>query len=251
MGKITDALTKVEKERHRLPASQTEKSKGRDVTEQVTPRPEPAKTGRRTTGPVLLWVGLVLLGGFVLLYAFGRVGERSSNAPPAPLPLVQLPEPESTPAKREAVGGEDVIGQSPVGTMMYANVEIIGDSQFVDEVKAALRLLEIKAKRSFSLVKKQIGKVEKSNQDSRNFKKIPAVIGLSNETTFRSTTWLAGSLAESACYSKEYHQPRSFFGFWKQGPDKECSQYKLEVMQRIGAPQEEIDVTKWAARSYQ
>ncbi|MBI4436141.1 MAG: hypothetical protein HY590_01815 [Candidatus Omnitrophica bacterium] len=170
------------------------------------------------------------------------MSERSSShtpAPPTPLPLVQLPEPESTPSKKEAVG-----------TTIYANVEIIGDSQFVDEVKAALMLLEIKAKRSFSLVKKHIGKVEKSNQNSRNFKKTPAVIGLSNETTFRSTTWLAGFIAESACYSKEYHYPRSFFGVLKQGPDKTCSHYKLGVMQRIGAPQEEIDVTQWAARSY-
>ena len=225
MGKITDALTKLEKERSRLPA-------------QVAPRPKPAKTKRRTRGPVLLWVGPVLLGGLVLFYAFGRAGQRSSNEPPASLPSMQFPAPEKTTAKRE------------VGTTMYANVEIIGDSQFVDGVKAALKLLKIKAKSSFSLVKEQIGKVEKLDEDSRDFKKIPAVIGLSHETALRSTTWLAASLAESACYSKEYHHPRSFFGFSKQGPDKECSQYKLKVMERIGAPQEEIDVTKWAARSY-
>lgn len=244
MGKITDALAKVENERRGLPAGQTEKSGGREWTDEVTtPRPEVAKAKRRTAGPVLLWGSLVLLGGVVLLYAFGGVGQRSSNEPPALLPPMQFPEPERTAAKGEAAGEEVVFGQPPVGTTIYANVEIIGDPQFVGEVKAALILLEIKAKRSFSLVKEHIGKVEKSNQDLRDFKRTPAVIGLSNETTLRSTTWLAGSLAESACYSKEYHQPRSFFDFSKEGPDKGCSHYRLGVMRRIGAPQEEIDVT--------
>lgn len=222
MGKITDALTKVENERRGGP---------------VPTKTEPAKPKKRTIDPFFLWGGLVLLGGLLLLAVFGKVNQRSSHTPPAPLPAVQLPQPKSIPAEK-----------GTIGTTIYANVEIIGDAQFIDEVKAALKLLKVKAKRSFSLVKKQIGKIEKSNQDSRNFKKSPAVIGLSDETTFRSTTWLAGSLAESACYSKEYHQPSSFFGFWKQGPDKVCSQYKLKVMQRIGAPQAEIDVTKWAAR---
>ena len=241
MGKITDALTKVEKERRG----------GRDFAKQVTPRPEPAKTKKRSGGPVFLWVGLVLLGGVVFLYAFGRMGQRSSNEPPASLPPMQFPQPERTAVKREAAGGEGVaLGQGPVGTMIYANVEIIGDSQFIDEVKTALKLLKIKAKPSFSLIKEHIGKVKNSNQDSREFKKIPAVIGLSHETAFRSTTWLAASIAESACYAKEYHHPSSFFGFSKGGPDKECSHYKLEVMRRIGAPQEEIDATKRASRSY-
>ena len=231
MGKITDALAKVENER------QT----GRDTAEQVIPRSvpakteptntEPPKTKKRATDPFLLWGALILVGGFLLLSVFGRVGERSSNVPPPPLPSVELSEPESTSAKEEAIG-----------TTIYANIEIIGDTQFVDEVKAALKLLKKKAKRNFSLVKKQIGKIEKSQQDFRNFKKTPAVVGLSAETALRSTTWLAASIAESACYSKEYHQPSPFFGFWKQEPDKVCSRYKLEVMQRIGAPRQEIDV---------
>ena len=116
MGKITDALTKVEKERRGLPT-------------QVAPSPEPAKTKRRSGGPVFLWVGLALLGGLVFLYAFGRAGQRSSNEPPASLPPIQFPQAERTTVKREAAGGEGAALSREDGFLMGDEFGVDGSNR--------------------------------------------------------------------------------------------------------------------------
>jgi hypothetical protein len=132
---------------------------------------------------------------------------------------------------------------------MYGKIEIIGSEEFIAQTRAALALLDEKAPDAFWKIQTYIGIIEQGEHSGMWAWEDPPRYEVGRATAFYSLTWYASTIAHDATHSELYHQykiahpgepvPEDVFG--SVGVERFCNGYQLDVLIRIGAPQNEID----------
>jgi hypothetical protein len=81
--------------------------------------------------------------------------------------------------------------------------------------------------------------------------KTPPTYEMSDSTAFYSLSWCAATIAHDSYHSKLYHEYQKTHGgdvpaaVWTgTAAEQQCMKHQLDVMQRIGATQWEIDYAK-------
>lgn len=123
---------------------------------------------------------------------------------------------------------------------------------FFIQVRAALELLRERAPADYKLIENDIGlikEVEAWHLSGMNPLAAPPTFSLSITTARVSVTWCAGAIAHDACHSRLWHAysrangtsavPDSAWG--GQAMELKCIGYQIGVMQKIGAPDSEIE----------
>lgn len=137
-------------------------------------------------------------------------------------------------------------------------IKIVGQRDFVVQVKRALRLMKNKHPFSFVTTQKYVGVIQESSSTSwMAASSSPPVCLLSRKDAFYSMTWCAMTIAHETHHSKLYNDYRTRVGkpvpLWiSVGPaaEHQCLQYQLSVMEFIGAPKSEIDFIRRGDVSY-
>ncbi len=131
----------------------------------------------------------------------------------------------------------------------YGGIKINGSSDFIAQTHAALTLLEQKAPDAFQKIQAYVGIIEEGKHSGMWAWEQPPRYEVGDQTAFYSVTWYASTIAHDATHSELYAQyqaahpnqpvPEDAYG----GVEIErfCNGYQLEVLKRIGAPQNEID----------
>ena len=130
----------------------------------------------------------------------------------------------------------------PADISFFSNIQIVGERSMVDETTAALRLLQAKSPRAFSLVKDQIGTIEQSDQNWCNVDKTPSILEVNEQTVTRSTTWLAAAIAKGAYLSRGQRRGETSVAlFQKDGGtlEEDTSRYHQKILSEIDAPKDE------------
>jgi hypothetical protein len=138
---------------------------------------------------------------------------------------------------------------APQDNTAYGSVEITGSADFAAHTRSALALLEQKDAAAFHKVQTYIGIIAQGEHSGMWVWETPPRYEVGNATAFSSVTWYASTIAHDATHSELYAQyqlahpgaavPDNVFG----GVEIEifCNTYQLGVLQRIGAPQSEVD----------
>jgi hypothetical protein len=131
----------------------------------------------------------------------------------------------------------------------YGGIEIMGDTEFIQQTRTALALLEQKAPDAFRKVQIYIGRIEQGEHSGMWAWEDPPRYEVGDATAFFSVTWYASTIAHDATHSELYARyqaahpgesvPRTAYG----GVEIErfCISYQIEVSRQISAPQNEID----------
>lgn len=132
---------------------------------------------------------------------------------------------------------------------MCGSVEVAGTMDFITQTCAALSLLEQRDVEASNKVQIYIGKIEQGEHSGMWVLETPPRYEVGDATAFSSLTWYASTIVHDATHAElytEYHLahpgesvPESVYS----GVDVErfCNAYQLEVLKRLGAPQNEID----------
>ena len=137
------------------------------------------------------------------------------------------------------------------------DVEIIGSERFTNQIVQALTLLKRKAPEAHGIVISYVKRIEQGARSGMWAYKTPPKFEMGDRTTFYSVTWCAAAIAHDSLHSKLYHNYKAM----QHGPvpdaiwtgteaEKLCMQHQLAVMERIGAPKNEIDHAKRLADAH-
>ena len=130
-------------------------------------------------------------------------------------------------------------------------ITIEGNSKYKTQVKKCLKLLSIKARTEYRLVKKHIGVIYQSDKSGMNAWENPPRYLMSDRTAFYSITWCASTIAHDAYHSYLYQKykpsnskktPYDKWGGFK--AEKEAIKYQEKVMKKIGSSNHEINYLK-------
>ena len=129
--------------------------------------------------------------------------------------------------------------------------EIKGSEQFIDQVQKALHLLKERDADAYAIVTEYVGRIQENELSGMDPLATPPTYYMSDITAFSSVTWCAATIAHDSFHSKLYHEYRRAHdgpvpsAVWKgREAEQQCIKHQLAVMERIGAPIEEIDHTK-------
>lgn len=127
-------------------------------------------------------------------------------------------------------------------------IEIVGSSEFKQQVENALTLLRQNAPEEYEIVQRYVGKIEENERSGMFVDKDPPVYQMSLKTALHSITWCAGTIAHDAYHSKLYHDYKEKHGNpvpydeWAGfDAEKKCIEFQLTTLRKIKAPQNEID----------
>ena len=132
---------------------------------------------------------------------------------------------------------------------IYGVVRIEGSPEFITQTRAALSLLESNAPDAYQKTQTYVGLIQQGQHSGMWAWEDPPRYEVGDTTAFYSVTWYASTIAHDATHSELYHQylylhpgesvPDDAWG----GVEIErfCNGYQLDVLKRIGAPQNEID----------
>lgn len=137
-----------------------------------------------------------------------------------------------------------------LGTNVHA-ITVEGDSKYKTQVKKCLKLLSIKAKPEYKLIREHIGIIFQSNKSGMEAWENPPRYLMSDKTAFYSVTWCASTIAHDAYHSYLYqkHMPSNGgkplyekWGGFK--AEREAIKYQEKVMEKIGSSKHEINYMK-------
>jgi hypothetical protein len=132
---------------------------------------------------------------------------------------------------------------------IYGSIRIDGSPEFIAQTRAALSLLESNAPDAHLKVQTYVGIIQQGQHSGMWAGENPPRYEVGDATAFYSVTWYASTIAHDATHSELYIQyaaahpgeavPEQAWG----GVEIErfCNGYQLDILQRIGTPQNEID----------
>lgn len=138
-------------------------------------------------------------------------------------------------------------------------IKIVGQRDFVVQVKRALWLTKDKHPFSFVTTQKYVGVIQESpsTETWMTVGASPPVCLLSRKDAFYSITWCAMMIAHETYHSKLYNDYRTRVGapvprwiFAGPAAEHQCLQYQLRVLEFTGAPKSEIDFIRRGDVSY-
>lgn len=128
------------------------------------------------------------------------------------------------------------------------SIKIKGTREFVSQTENALHMLQEHAVDAFQKAQNYIGIIEQGEHSGMWAYDNPPRFVVNDASAFYSKTWYAGIIAHDATHSELYHNYISTYGSpvpddeWTgQGAELFCNAYQIYVLQRIGAPQHEIE----------
>ncbi len=130
-------------------------------------------------------------------------------------------------------------------------IEVLGSTQFVEQVTKAIYLLKYKSYDNFLYVKEYIGKIQQIPESGLHGMlayKNPPTYNARNSTVFFSLTWCAASLVHEAHHSFLYHSYKKHYPgkkvpyvVWgEQNAELQCITKQISAMHDIGSPQSDI-----------
>lgn len=129
----------------------------------------------------------------------------------------------------------------------YEKIEIIGSSQYVNQITKALKLLKEKAPRKFAIVKKYIGRIEDHLPSGMAAWEFPPTFYFSKKSVFPSITWCASCIVHDAYhsklyldYQKKYKKIPPYSIYCGKKIELECFKHQILVSKQIGAHDSEI-----------
>ncbi len=135
-----------------------------------------------------------------------------------------------------------------LGEDRAAEPEVRGSERFQEQVRRALRLLQERDRDAYAIVTRHIGRIQEAERSGMWAQRTPPTFDLSGVTAFYSVTWCAAAIAHDSFHSKLYHDYRKEHGgevpldAWTgTAAEQQCMKHQLAVMERIGAPEREIE----------
>lgn len=127
-------------------------------------------------------------------------------------------------------------------------ITVTGNNKYQIQVNKCLRLLSLKAKSEYKIIKTHIGIIAQSDKSGMWAWENPPRYSMSDKTAFYSITWCAGTIAHDAYHSFLYHKYVSPSGekppYDKWGgvnAEKLAIDFQVKVMKKIGASKHEIN----------
>ncbi len=123
-----------------------------------------------------------------------------------------------------------------------ADPEIVGSSQFSNQVHQALLLLRSRDTNAYAIVTNYVGRIQQGERSGMWAYNTPPTYVMADPTTFVSVTWCAATIAHDSFHSKLYHDylkthrgdvPANVWTGIE--AEKQCMKHQLLVMERIGA----------------
>jgi|WetSurSiteA1Bulk_404760.scaffolds.fasta_scaffold59875_1 hypothetical protein len=135
----------------------------------------------------------------------------------------------------------------PIDSSGATAPEIQGSDQFIDQVQKALLLLKERDVEAYAIVTTYIGRIQQNKLSGMDAAATPPTYYISDITAFASVTWCAATIAHDSFHSKLYHDylkahdgPVPSTIYKGREVERQCVKHQLAVMERIGAPAEEI-----------
>ncbi|MDB6108447.1 MAG: hypothetical protein JWR69_197 [Pedosphaera sp.] len=143
---------------------------------------------------------------------------------------------------------------APGREVSAARLEISGSPRFSNQVHQALLLLKERDVEAYTIVTNYVRRIQPGKHSGMWAYKTPPTYEMTDATAFYSLTWCAATIAHDSFHSKLYHEyqkahdgPVPDVVWTGTAAEQQCMQHQLAVMQRIGAPQREIDHAKQEA----
>jgi hypothetical protein len=135
-------------------------------------------------------------------------------------------------------------------TTEFESIQIVGRPLFTSNVLKALKLIQEKAEEDYELTLYYIGQIRQWYQGGILLYAYPPTYFMAARTAISSITWCASCIAHETWHSKlyhdywiqnpgDYHVPHEVYG--GQAIEIECNKYQLQVGQKIGMPESEIE----------
>jgi hypothetical protein len=129
--------------------------------------------------------------------------------------------------------------------------EIMGSVRFSNQVHQALFLLKTRDLDAYVIITNYIGRIQEGQHSGMWAYKTPPTYEMTDETAFYSLTWCAATMAHDSFHSKLYLDYRKAHdgnvpdtAWTGNAAERKCMKHQLEVMDRIGATQWEINYAK-------
>ena len=137
-------------------------------------------------------------------------------------------------------------------------IKIVGQRDFVVQVKRSLSLTRDNCPFSFVTTKKYVGVIQESATVTwMSVNSTPPACLLARREAFTSVPWCAAAIAHETCHSKLYNDYRTRVGkpvpLWiDAGPaaEHQCLRSELPVLEFLDAPQRDIDFVRQGDVSY-
>jgi hypothetical protein len=195
--------------------------------------------------PGLLFAALLIVSLACSLFGSTTPAPLPPTASAMLTPVVELPSP--TLAVSQGITPE--ASPTPSDPTIYGAIRIEGSSEFIAQTRAALALLEARSPDAYLKIQNFVGLIQQGQHSGMWAWETPPRYEVGDETAFYSVTWYASTIAHDATHSELYLQwlnahpgesvPDDVWG----GVEIErfCNGYQLQVLIKIGAPQNEID----------
>ncbi len=128
------------------------------------------------------------------------------------------------------------------------DIQIIGSPDFIQQTILALTLLKEKTPDDFEMVERYTGIIEQSDRSGMWAYLNPPKQDVSDNTSFYSVTWYAGTIVHDSTHSKLYHEYIAEHGLpvpddiWiGRKAEVVCCISQYKVLVAIGAPSYEVD----------
>lgn len=128
------------------------------------------------------------------------------------------------------------------------NIQVRGSEEIVSQTEAALALLKESAPDAYQRAQEYIGAIAEGPRSTMDASRTPPTFWVNGETAFYSVTWYACVIAHEATHSKLYHEcleahggPVPYDAWGSFEAERTCIEFQMDVAERIGAPQYEID----------
>ncbi len=135
----------------------------------------------------------------------------------------------------------------------FDGIQIAGSARYCDQVREALQLLKNRDASDYAIVTTYVKRIEEGPHSGMWAYRDPPTFEMSDVSAFSSVTWCAADIAHDSYHSKLYHDYRNAHGgyvpddVWKgREAEQKCMKHQLAAMERIKAPQPEMD---WARQN--
>jgi len=154
----------------------------------------------------------------------------------------------------EAEGSSQILpDNTPTPTLsepFNTTIIIEGDAEFVKNTENALSLIKEKSPEHNAIVEKYIGKIQLHTFSGMAAYDDPPTFLVGSSISNASVTYYASSIVHDANHSKLYNDYQSQYGYvpdeiWTgYDPEQECLAVQIIFLEKINAPQSEIDYAK-------
>ena len=171
------------------------------------------------------------------------------------IPICLTPKSTNYPINRSGLQPMAAQETAPEATRI-GTCAIDGSTEWSEEIKSALRLLQVKSPEAYSLIQTHVGIIHEGPDEFGPYCKIkkdhwPFPVVIMSRSYTRNTNWCAPALAHEAYHAYlhdwRFEAPKTDFPITEhdsQAEEKACANYQVRVSEEIGAPAGQIEYLK-------